>query len=66
MAFIEGRDDTGQCDCVCFSSQYSRYRQVLERGETLILEVKVQSKDRITLLINSVEVYDERTSAHRW
>ena len=54
MAFVEGSDETGTAECVCFANQYSRFRSMIERGNTVLMEVRVQIKDRTSLIINQV------------
>ena len=55
MAFIEGQDETGQVEFVCFSNQYERYKNIFERGKTVEMNVRVQYRDRLSLIINQVK-----------
>ena len=55
MAFIECQDETGQEECVCFSNQYERYKNILERGKIVEMNVRVQYRDRLSLIINQVK-----------
>lgn len=55
MAFIEVQDETGQVEFVCFSNQYERYKNILERGKTVEMNVRVQYRDRLSLIINQVK-----------
>ena len=55
MAFIEGQDETGQVEFVCFSNQYERYKNIFERGKTMEMNVRVQYRDRLSLIINQVK-----------
>ena len=55
MAFIEGQDETRQVEFVCFSNQYERYKNIFERGKTMEMNVRVQYRDRLSLIINQVK-----------
>lgn len=55
MAFIEGQDETGQVEFVCFSNQYERFKNILERGKIVEMNVRVQYRDRLSLIINQVK-----------
>ena len=55
MAFLDGSDETGSEDFVCFSRQYTRYHEVLQRGKILAMNVRVEMKDRLSLIINQVK-----------
>lgn len=55
MAFIEGHDETGQEEFVCFSNQYERYRNLLERGKIVEMNVRVQYRDRLSLIIQQIK-----------
>ena len=55
MAFIEGQDETGQVEFVCFSNQYKRFKNILERGKIVEMNVRVQYRDRLSLIINQVK-----------
>ena len=55
MSFIEGQDETGQVEFVCFSNQYERYKNIFERGKTVEMNVRVQYRDRLSLIINQVK-----------
>ena len=55
MAFIEGQDDTSQQDCVCFSQSYERYKDSLKRGKIVAMEVRVQMRETLSLVVNKVK-----------
>ena len=55
MAFIEGADDTGHQECVCFSQSYERYKDCLKRGKIVAMEVRVQMRDSLSLVVNKVK-----------
>lgn len=55
MAFVEGSDETGSGDFVIFASQYEKYKTNLERGHVIVAHIKVQMRDRLSLIINKVK-----------
>lgn len=55
MAFIDGSDDTGSQDFVCFANTYANYSRILKRGTIIVASVKVQMRDRLSLVINKVK-----------
>lgn len=59
MAFVEGNDETSNRECICFSSQYGSFKSSLERGNTVLMNVRVQVKDQVSLIINNVREIGE-------
>lgn len=59
MAFVEGSDDTSSQDFVIFASQYSTYKNSLERGKVIVANVRISMRDRLSLIINKVKEINE-------
>jgi DNA polymerase-3 subunit alpha len=55
MAFVDGSDETGSEDFVCFASQYTYFRGSLKRGKIVAMNVRVSQRDRLSLIINQVK-----------
>lgn len=55
MCFIEGIDETGSIEGVVFSQVFQRCRESLERGKIVYIEAKVDNKDKLSLLVNTVK-----------
>ncbi|MCD7894107.1 MAG: DNA polymerase III subunit alpha [Erysipelotrichaceae bacterium] len=56
MCFIEGSDETGSVDGVVFSSCYKRYGMLLKRGIICLMNGKVDHRNKLSLIIEKVEV----------
>ncbi len=55
MCFIEGQDETGSVDGVVFSSVYKQYQDIFERGNVVLIEGKVDYRDKLSLIIQKVK-----------
>lgn len=55
MCFIEGSDDTGSIEGVVFGSTYPRIKDSIVRGETLIIEGKINYRDKLSLVVNDAK-----------
>jgi len=54
MCFITAFDETGNVDGVVFSSQFSKLRPLLNRGDILLIEGRVDFKDKLSLVVQNV------------
>ena len=55
MCFIEGQDETGSVDGVVFSSTYKQYQDIFERGNVVLIEGKVDYRDKLSLIVQKVK-----------
>lgn len=55
MCFVEGNDETGSIEGVVFSSIYKQYREVLLRGNVVLIEGRIDNRDKLSLIVNKVK-----------
>ncbi|MEG0592805.1 MAG: DNA polymerase III subunit alpha [Coprobacillus sp.] len=58
MCFIEGMDETGSVDGVVFASRYKSIGMMLKKGNILLLNGKVDVKDKLSLIIDKARVIE--------
>ena len=56
MCFITGFDETGTIDGVVFSNVFAQYQAYLNRGSVVLINGKIEFKDQLSLIVNSVEL----------
>lgn len=52
MCFIEGYDETGSIEGVVFASRYSNLKNVLAKGNTYLMEGRVDFRDRLSFMVD--------------
>lgn len=55
MCFIEGYDETGNIEGVVFSFAYQKAKLVLQRGKIVYIEGKIEYRDKLSLIVNTVK-----------
>lgn len=58
MCFIDAMDETGSVDGVVFSSQYKRFGMMLKKGNILLLNGKVDMKDKLSFIVDKARVIE--------
>lgn len=55
MCFFEGFDETGNIEGVVFSFAYQKVKMVLQKGKIVYIEGKIDYRDKLSLIVNSVK-----------
>ncbi|MEG0276661.1 MAG: DNA polymerase III subunit alpha [Coprobacillus sp.] len=58
MCFIDAMDETGSVDGVVFASRYKSIGMMLKKGNILLLNGKVDMKDKLSLMIDKARVIE--------
>lgn len=56
MCFIEGYDETGTIEGVVFGSQYQGIKSSMQRGNICLIDGKINSRDKLSLVVNAAKV----------
>ena len=56
MCFVDGIDDTGNIDCVVFSSVYKGVALALQKGNICIVQGKVNYNDKLSFVVEKASI----------